>query len=840
MTFVRYSWCYRYLASLPGTYPPRCRMGRTCSFAFALALALLVGLQRGPAQEFSLTSRPLVLKGGLIRSQTEAGDFVGTVVLQGGKVVAVGTQVAIPPGATIVDASGCVITPGLIDGRSTLGLNAAAAREGGREANLDILDAVDPFSEEWRDAARQGVTAVYVQPAGTGNLGGAGAVLRVGPGTRAEELAIRPRAGVQAALGATPAAAPQTTIPTFQGRGGRGGLPTIPAPAAPAAPPASTTLTRYTQVEQLRAQFEAGRKYAEAPPARREAGRELLGRATRQEIPVFLETRHEDDLRHSLKLAADLNLRLVFERLDRMSGIPEEFRASRASLIVGPLTSGRVSAEVRRLALDGRRWILGTFGEDPRATAGLRLHAAAAVAGGYSRDRVLQAMTRDAADLLGVGERLGRIAAGRTADLVVFAGDPLDPSAPVRLTISQGVVTYQAPKAELAAQPWLAQATLPTKLPPRFVLKTTRLLRSNGEFGPGELRVAEGRIGNGGPNGANTPVVIDVGDAPVTPGLVAAHVAVGSERLPDADAGHLRTLDELSAEDARLRGYRDAGFVTALVAPGSANVVGGVVSSVRGANVAEAAETGIKFVLTSAARDNDRYPVSLAGQIELIGERLRGTPSTTDVYLPASVREALLGMRERGLQSVRDRRLTAMFEASTRAEVRAALRLTGDHRLRGVLVNPRQTGEVLEEIRTAGVGVIVGPQRPQDAEPTTQGVIALAKAGVPLAFGGETSDLRTSAAWLVNAGLPRAAARRALLAQPPEVFGLSTATARWTPGDPADFVVWDGDPLDTASRVLTVVVNGQSVARGPVQETAAGTDRRPATGGTKPRTRGRD
>src|SRR5437588_40731 len=82
-----------------------------------------------------------------------------------------------------------------------------------RAAALDVLDAVDPFADDWRDAARQGVTAVYVQPAGSGSLGGAGAVLRVGPAVTAQELALRSPAAVQAALGAAPPAAAQAANP---------------------------------------------------------------------------------------------------------------------------------------------------------------------------------------------------------------------------------------------------------------------------------------------------------------------------------------------------------------------------------------------------------------------------------------------------------------------------------------------------------------------------------------------------------------------------------------------------------------------------------------------------
>ena len=157
--------------------------------------------------------------------------------------------------------------------------------------------------------------------------------------------------------------------------------------------------------------------------------------------------------------------------------------------------------------------------------------------------------TSDAADLLGVGEKMGRIATGRTADLVVFAGDPLDPSAPVRLTLSQGKITHDNRNAEIAPTFQASTRKLLDKLPPSYVVKTTRLLTSSGEFAPGELHVANGRLN--GPSGSSVPV-IDVGYVPVTPGFVAAQLAVAGRRA-GCRCGPPPCHRRLAFDDARLR-----------------------------------------------------------------------------------------------------------------------------------------------------------------------------------------------------------------------------------------------------------------------------------------------
>src|SRR6266851_1713154 len=118
-------------------------MVRTRLLALGLALTLAAYVL---AVDPPNSPRTIALTGALIHTQTDAGDFVGTIVIRDGKIIAVGPDAAFPPDAKVIDAAKCVITPGLIDAHGTLGLNSSAAAEGGRDATLNILDAVDPFS----------------------------------------------------------------------------------------------------------------------------------------------------------------------------------------------------------------------------------------------------------------------------------------------------------------------------------------------------------------------------------------------------------------------------------------------------------------------------------------------------------------------------------------------------------------------------------------------------------------------------------------------------------------------------------------------------------------------
>lgn len=125
------------------------------------------------------------IRGATVHTMSAQGTIREAVVLiQHGKILAVGDgSLAIPEDATQIDASGLEVTPGLIDGRSSLWMDSAASRTYANDASLNVMDGVDPFAQDWSEVLSRGVTAVYLQPASTGTLGGFGALLTVAPST---------------------------------------------------------------------------------------------------------------------------------------------------------------------------------------------------------------------------------------------------------------------------------------------------------------------------------------------------------------------------------------------------------------------------------------------------------------------------------------------------------------------------------------------------------------------------------------------------------------------------------------------------------------------------------
>lgn len=183
-------------------------------------------------------------------------------------------------------------------------------------------------------------------------------------------------------------------------------------------------------------------------------GLTLLVSALRREIPVRFEVRRIDEIRAAIALAKEFRLRAVLEGLDEGIHVIDEIAASGFPVVLAPVHDPAAPAASLTLGFEGTAslaaacakrkipFAIGT-GRGAHTTAWLRAQAAMAVAAGLSREEALAAVTSRAAAILGVDHELGSIRPGAEATLVLFDGDPLDPTTPVRLTLVEGEILYQ-------------------------------------------------------------------------------------------------------------------------------------------------------------------------------------------------------------------------------------------------------------------------------------------------------------------------------------------------------------------------------------------------------------
>ena len=228
------------------------------------------------------------------------------------------------------------------------------------------------------------------------------------------------RPGAKAPAGSKPAASkPAAQAPAQP--------PTPPAaPAAAGKPPASN---------------QAPTRPKRPTPFKEDPAKEVLLLAVQGKIPVRMKAHSASEVHHALRLAHEHKLSLVLvEPWEVEAADLERLAAAKVPVLFGPLDRAQVDFATLafdpellvRLSQAGCPVALGTGG---RLAPRFLIEQAALARGlGLSRELALQAITAAAAQASGLGKKAGTLAPGRTADLVFFAGDPLDPTlAPDRI-----------------------------------------------------------------------------------------------------------------------------------------------------------------------------------------------------------------------------------------------------------------------------------------------------------------------------------------------------------------------------------------------------------------------
>lgn len=345
---------------------------------------------------------------------------------------------------------------------------------------------------------------------------------------------------------------------------------------------------------------------------------------------------------------------------------------------------------------------------------------------------------------------------------------------------------------------------------PAFALRAARVHVGDGTVLENAIVLIEDgkiiNVGKGIAVGNKVPLLEHDGD--LSAGLIALrdYSGAGAEAadstravMVEADLTHAFNPDH--SEMARLV---QAGVTTVVLAPRSgSNLVGGMPVVVKpGARVLKAKGSLHVDLSASGARPN-RYPTSIAGQLEELERQFAGASG--------SFAEVAAG------------RMSVMLEAETRAEIQRALAFAGRHGLRGYLVGARRAGELAAAVKTSGFGVALGPYAPGEDQKHIASAVALAEAGVPLGFAldGPTKapfTLRFGAAICVRAGMDRDTAFRALTSGAAALAGVGDRVGAVRAGLDADLVLWSGDPVDPTSRVMAVYIDGEMVHEAPEEE----------------------
>ncbi|MGO9261683.1 MAG: amidohydrolase family protein [Bryobacteraceae bacterium] len=376
-----------------------------------------------------------------------------SVLIQDGKIAEIGAKIAPAKGVRVVEAKGLRVYPGMLDSGTELGLSEiSAVREtvdtgelGEFMPQLKALVAVNPESEHFGVVRVNGITSVMTFPSSGGGGGGGGG--RFGGGERqlisGQAALIHTDGWTWEDMEINRSAAMHLIFPAIAGRGGRGGggNPDFGPELIPGAAGGSYTQARRTyeqQIAKLADFFDDARKYQKARAANlqgfvRDLKFEAMLPVLERKVPVAVSASRVSAIHDAIAFAEKQNIRIVILQPRELGKAAAELKAKNIPVIFGrtlalPETEDSPYDEAFTLPLEaykaGVKFAFGTF--DNEFVRNLPYQAATAVGFGLPYDEALKAVTINAAEIWGAGDKLGSVEKGKVADLVVTDGDPLE------------------------------------------------------------------------------------------------------------------------------------------------------------------------------------------------------------------------------------------------------------------------------------------------------------------------------------------------------------------------------------------------------------------------------
>lgn len=791
----------------------------------------------------------------------------GTVLIRDGKIAAVGTNVSIPAGADVYDATGKFVSPGIIDAHSHIANNAinegsvAVSSMTGME---DVLDPTDP--NIYRDLAG-GTTTSNILHGSANPIGGKTVVIKLRWGkTRAKDLIFEGALpGIKFALG--------ENVTRKRGL----------APVEPQRFPTTRQGVEYV-IRDAFTRAKAYQKEWQDYDAKKKAGADVLAPRRDLQLDALVEILEGKRLVHAHSYRADEILMLIrvademgfkittFQHVLEGYKVAKEIAAHNAGASTFSDWYGykmeAADAIPHNAALMTFKGVnVSINSDDAEQARRLNIEAAKAVRYGDVTDEQAFAMvTINPAKQLKIDNRVGSIEVGKDADLVVWNHHPLSTLAVVERTYVDGIAYYDRERdlqrvaelqrsrtptpeemnttpAPVEMQPAPAQpdridlrtnATGPT-----WAITNARIVTVSGPvIEKGTIVIKGNRIDAVGanvsvPSGAR---VVDAGGSNVIPGMIDATTDVGlnepgvrnyddvSDILPFGQ--ELRTRVAYRADSIAIPVARTEGITSIAVRPGGGTISGELpVMNLDGwtweeAVLRQSAGLAMNFPggggRGGGGGGGGGEPAATAESLKTLNQLLERARAyakqpaghqvdwTLEPFLPILDRRQAMFIATTTEQSIRD-----AVAWGDKQGVRIVIRAGADAQRLAVFLHQHDVPVILSTINTL-------PPREDDfhAYPY-QAPGILARAGVRFAFssGGfeNTRNVPFQAGRAVAWGLALDDAIKALTLDAAKILGVDAAVGSIETGKIANLVVVKGDPLEIRSVIQHVVIAGKDL-----------------------------
>lgn len=363
------------------------------------------------------TGKPVAFVGGLVITADGPEIASGVVIVDKGKIVAVGkaSEVNVPDGAEVRDCKGKVVMPGLVDTHSHIGGVGGADGSGPIQPGVRVMDSINVRDTGFKRARAGGLTTLNVMPGSGHLLSGQTVYLKLREAGTLEGMAYLdqsgvPLGGIKMANGTNP-----MKEPPFPGTRGKS---------------AALVREQFIRAQDYRDKVRKAAGDTDKLPAR-DLGMEALMTALDGTKMVHHHTHRADDIVTVLRLKKEFGFRVTLHHGSEAWKVADEIAAAGVpvSLILTDSPGGKLEAAEKgpatasvlvkagvKIVYHTDDWITDSRFFFRMAAMGMRA--------GLGREDAIKALTINGAEILDLKDRVGSLTVGKDADVIVLSGDP--------------------------------------------------------------------------------------------------------------------------------------------------------------------------------------------------------------------------------------------------------------------------------------------------------------------------------------------------------------------------------------------------------------------------------
>lgn len=383
----------------------------------------------------------LLIKNAKIYTMADEIIENGCILVEDGKIKEVGTDCVAPLDAQVIDAAGMNVFPGFIDAHCHIGMwEEGIGFEGadGNEMtdpitpNMRAIDALNPRDEAFENAIKGGITTAATGPGSANVIGGVFSVIKL-HGNRIDDMIVKETLAMKCAFGENPKRVYNDKKMTPSTRMGTA---------------AKLRETLAKTVEYRDKKLAAAGDASKMPTY--DMKLEAMLPVINKEIPLKAHAHRADDIFTSIRIAKEFDVLLTLEHCTEGHLIADQLAKEGYPAIIGPSFGNKSKFELNQKTFDTPGIMhkagvkIAIMTDSPVIPLEyLPMCAALAHKAGLDEMEALKCISINAAEILGVDDRIGSIAVGKDADLVIWNGHPFDLQATVSHTLVNGKVVYQ-------------------------------------------------------------------------------------------------------------------------------------------------------------------------------------------------------------------------------------------------------------------------------------------------------------------------------------------------------------------------------------------------------------